>query len=90
MLRNPDYWPASFGPWNYAGWSTCAIGLAYQAGLLETAGWNYEFNLPPRDFDAIFANVGPFATTPEHVADRIDNHLTRERERLIENRRVFA
>ena len=81
LLRNPDRWPASFGPWNYANWSTCACGLAVESGIATDLG--EQFGMAPRDFDHVFAVVAPGLstadTTPEIVANRIDNYLAAQR-----------
>ena len=89
LLRDKSRWPADFGPWNYRNWECCAIGLAYKAGILSTVAFDHEFNLASRDFDAIFA-MAPIShsctTTPEQVADQIDNHLAGRHEATIEAR----
>jgi hypothetical protein len=77
LLRDPERWPASFGPWNYANWSTCACGLAVASGI--ATNWADDFGLTQHDFDFVFAVIAPglstHNTTPEIVAERIDAYL---------------
>lgn len=87
LLRHKEMWPRDFA-WNYAGCSSCAMGLAHQLWEEMMAPDSLEmsrvFDMPLSRSIQIFGGTNLCAAyevldygevTPEMVADKIDQYL---------------
>jgi hypothetical protein len=77
-LRHPETWPPGFA-FDYRRCKTCAMGLAFEMGMIAEAIWPVAmavFDLPYDATISIFC-AGYDNPTASEVADRIDAYLAR-------------
>jgi hypothetical protein len=81
LLLDQSKWPDDFA-WNYDDCQTCAIGLAWQVGLIDVDrpadAQGFDFGIDHVTAHGIFyttLNGSYAAVTPEIVAERIANIL---------------